>query len=461
MPRKLLLIFLLALTTRALFFSVSAVSGTGSFEDVFPRYDGYYEVAENLLAGNGFSRSVTLPIVPDSVRTPLYPLFLAALILTFKSYAAVALAQIVLASFIPLLGYRIAKQLLRDERIATLVAVLLALEPLSLHLATTLQAETLFTVLFLAGLTVFLDYWKTQSVSALTSSFALFALGALARPTIQFLPLLLVCVVVFLLRGNPRGAARHVLLGLVLFAAIPSPWLLRNWFVFGNPALSVQYASVPYGYLVPSVIALEKNTGFAEAQREFYKGEGNINDVEDITLANSGEYKKRLPELLLAHPVGLIKSIGVTVLTFFTHDGYLDVLARLHLDPALRLERPAFTLLMESPKEAVSLTASFVASPMLLVIVGRIFWTLVALCFIMGAMRLLKDPEHRAKSIFILLLVAYFVFTTVAVGLAVNARFRLPVNALVLMFAVYGAYGLPLLIKAFVRKGTKQAPLIP
>lgn len=455
MPRKLLLIFLLALTTRALFFSVSAVSGSGSFEDVFPRYDGYYEVAKNLLAGNGFSRSVASPIVPDSVRTPLYPLFLAALILLFKSYAAVALAQIALSSLTPLLGYRIAKQLLPHERIATVVAVVLALEPLSLHLATTLQAETLFTVLFLCGVTVFLDYWKTESGGALAGAFSLFALGALARPTIQFLPIFLIGAVFFLLRENPRGAARRILLGLAVFIGILSPWLIRNWAAFGNPVLSVQYASVPYGYLVPSVIALEKNIGFAEAQREFYEGEGAIKDVEDITLANAKEYKRRLPELLLAHPVGLMKSVGVTVFTFFTHDGYLDVLTRLHLDPALRLERPAFTLLFESPKEAVSLIVSLAKSPALLIILGRIFWTLVALCFIMGAIRLLKNPEHCAKGIFVLLLVAYFVFTTVAVGLAVNARFRIPVNALVLALAAYGASGFFIWIKSHTRRDEK------
>lgn len=456
MPRKLFLIFLLALTVRVLFFSLAAVSSNGTEAELIPRYDGYYEVAGNLLVGNGFSRSVASPTVPDSVRTPLYPLFLATLVMLFKSYTAVALVQIALSCLIPLLGYRIAKQLVKNERMAILAALLITLEPLSLHLATTLQTETLFTVFLLGGLTIFLDYWKEPSTRTLLYATVLFALATLARPTIQYLPILLVAVIFFIFKQNIRTSIRHTLIMLGVFLVMLLPWSIRNYLTFGNPSLSVQSVSVPYAFLVPSTIALENKEGFSKAQDEFNRGIGNIKDVEDITLANAKEYKKRLPGLLLAHPVGLIKSIGVTALTFFTHDGYLDVLARLHLDRTIRLERPAFTLLLESPKEALSLVASLAKSPALLIIVGRIFWTLASLCFIMGAIRLTKNPEHRAKGIFVLLIVAYFVFTTVAVGLAVNARFRMPVNALILTLAAYGASGLFIWIKSHTRRDEER-----
>lgn len=455
MPRKLLLIFLLALTVRVLFFSVAAVSSNGTFSELIPRFDGYYEIAENLLQGNGFSRSTDPPFTPDSVRTPLYSLFLAGLDVLLKSYVVVIIAQMIIGSIIPLLACRVTKQLFLDTRLATFVGVFLSVEPLTVHLSSTFQVETFFTLLFLGGLTVSLDYWKEPRVRMLLYATVLFALATLARPTIQYFPLLLIFAIGFLHRANARVGIRHTLILLAVFLAILAPWNIRNYLRFGNPALSVQSVSVPYAFLVPSTIALEDRVGFSKAQQEFNEGIGGIKDVEDITLANANEYKKRLPGLLLAHPVGLMKSIGVTVLTFFTHDGYLDVLARLHLDPKLRLERPAFTLLFESPKEAVLLIASLATSPMLLVIVGRIFWVLVSLCFIIGAIRLLKNSEHRAKGVFVLLLVAYFVFTTVAVGLAVNARFRIPVNALVLALAAYGASGLFIWIKSHTRRDEK------
>src|SRR3989344_3477241 len=109
-------IFLLAVVVRVLFFAVSYYVSDKEFASVFPRYDGYYEIAENLLAGNGFSREIQSPFLPDSVRTPLYPLFIAGLVYVFKSYYAVLVAQILLASLIPLLAYRIALQLLPQQK---------------------------------------------------------------------------------------------------------------------------------------------------------------------------------------------------------------------------------------------------------------------------------------------------------------------------------------------------------
>jgi 4-amino-4-deoxy-L-arabinose transferase-like glycosyltransferase len=366
---------------------------------------------------------------------------LAGLVAVFGNHVAVIIVQMLLASFIPLLGYRIARQLFPDARLAAAVGVFLAVEPLAAHLSSTFQVETFFTLLFLGGFTLFLDYWKEPRTRTLLFAMVLLALATLARPTIQFLPILLILAIFFLSRGNIRASVRHSLITIGIFMAVLAPWSIRNVIQFKNPSLSVQSVSVPYAFLVPSAIALEEGIGFSKAQQEFNQGIGGIKDVEDITLENAREYKKRLPGLLLAHPLGLLKSVGVTVLTFFTHDGYLDVLGRLRLDPSVRLERPIATLLFESPKEVFSLAASLSKSPALLIILGRILWVLISICFIIGAVRYLKEKEHRAEGIFILLIVAYFVLTTIAVGLAVNARFRIPVAALILMFAVYGAVG--------------------
>jgi 4-amino-4-deoxy-L-arabinose transferase-like glycosyltransferase len=355
--KKLLALFFLAFILRVLFF-VLAISNAASPETYILRFDGYYDIARNILSGNGFSQDAVAPFEPDSIRTPLYPLFLAFFAMLFGVFDAAIIPQIVVGSCIPLLAYRIARQLMGSEYVALWTAALLAVEPLSITFSSTFQVETLFTALLLSGLTVFLAYLQTERVHVLAASMVLLGFAVLARPTVQFLPLILVGVILFQLRGNPRRALGHSILLICIGGAVVSPWLLRNYLQFGAVSLSVQSVSVPYAFLVPSAIALEKKQGFSKTQDEFNRGIGNIKDVEDITLANMGEYKKRLPGLLLAHPVGFMKSVGVTALTFFTHDGYLDVLARLHLDPKVRLERPAFITFMERPKEALVLVAS-------------------------------------------------------------------------------------------------------
>src|SRR3989344_2919346 len=86
MSRKLFWIFLLAVAIRVLFFYAAFAQAGGALQNAFPAFDGYIDIAQNLLAGNGFSRSLLPPFVPDSVRTPLYPLALAGLLYIFKSY---------------------------------------------------------------------------------------------------------------------------------------------------------------------------------------------------------------------------------------------------------------------------------------------------------------------------------------------------------------------------------------
>ena len=434
-------IFLLAVLIRVLFFAVAYYESDRTFSGIFPRYDGYYEIAENLLAGNGFSMTTVAPFVPDSVRTPLYPLFIAGIVWLCKSYYAVFALQTLVGSLIPLFAYRIALQLTSRSAVAGAVALLLACEPLTVSLATILWSETLFTALFLAGVTRFLDYFSEQNLHTLSEATLLFALATLVRPTIQFLPLLLLCVIFFLLWKQKSTAVKHGTVLFVLFFAVLAPWSIRNVIHFQNGALNVQSVSVPYGYLIPSTIALEQHIGFQKAQDTFYAGEGGVRDVGDITLANARDYQKRIAPLLLEHPVGLITSVGVTAFTFFTHDGYIDVLYRWGVPHLPRMERPAFTLLLESPTKAFAFLIPFIKSPILFVLLGRMLWILVTLCFIGGAVWYLRPKENRAKGIFLLLLTGYFVFTTVAVGLAVNARFRIPVNAFILTFAVYGMLG--------------------
>lgn len=438
MSRKLWLIFLLAIFLRTLFFYVAYLQSGETYRAVIPYLDGYYQISENLLSGNGFSRDIAPPFLPDSVRTPLYPLLIAGLVYVFKSYYAVLVVHILLGSLLPLLAFRIARQLTASERVATTVALLSACEPFTILLSVTILSETFFTMLFLAGITLFLDYSENLQGRTLAFATAFLALAALARPTIQFLPLLLIIAILFLAKGRKALALRHASIVVGVFLIFIAPWSIRNVLQFGNPALSVQYASVPYGYLIPSVIALEKNIGFMEAIKEFYEGEGNIDGIEEITLANASYYKERTGEILKTHPVGLLKSVGVTFFTFFTHDGYLDVLRRLEIAPSIRFSRPAFMMMVTSPRETFSRLRPLLTGPLLLVLLGKILWVLISVCFFLGVVTYLKDPEKRARGIFVLLVVLYFALTTIAVGLSVNARFRFPVNAFMLTFAVYG-----------------------
>ena len=439
-PRAVLWwVFAFALFVQTVFFCIVFTRSNLNLLEAFSGFDGYYQISENLLSGNCFSRDITPPFLPDSVRTPLYPLFLAGFAVLFKSYWAALIVQLLLGSLIPVLGYRIAREITPQKWIAPIVAIALAIEPFSVHLSSTIRNETFFTVLFLSGVFFFLRYWRNEHWLTLAGSSLFFALATLVRPTTQYLPVLLVATIFCLSRRYITRAIRHSLLVGAVFLLVLAPWMIRNTLVFQNSALSVQYASVPFGYLIPSVISFEKKIGFEEAKREFYAGEGNLKSFEDINLTNATYYKNRAIAFLLSHPFGLMQSVGTTLLTFFTHDGNVEVLARIGIEPEVRLERPAFIMLMESPSQMLALLRTFLFSPMLFVVLGRLAWIVIFLCFCVGALASIRTPEQRGKGVFMLLLILYFALTTVAVGLSVNARFRYPVNALILTFAAYGA----------------------
>ncbi|MEK7757122.1 MAG: hypothetical protein AAB385_07905, partial [Planctomycetota bacterium] len=79
----------------------------------------YHTIARNLIEHGAFSQSETPPFVPDTWRTPGYPLFLAAIMLVVgKSPIALVLVQQVLAVVNVLLLFHVARGKMSDSRAA-------------------------------------------------------------------------------------------------------------------------------------------------------------------------------------------------------------------------------------------------------------------------------------------------------------------------------------------------------
>ncbi len=105
-------LFLAALCVRAAFLPLNAFQDANFVPPENHRFDGYYEIANNLVAGHGFTRSAVEPFVPDSVRTPGYPLIIAVLLAAFGSYKALFILQVVVGSLTPLMALLLAQEML-------------------------------------------------------------------------------------------------------------------------------------------------------------------------------------------------------------------------------------------------------------------------------------------------------------------------------------------------------------
>ena len=115
----------------------------------------------------------------------------------------------------------------------------------------------------------------------------------------------------------------------------------------------------------------------------------------------------------------------------------LTVLQHAGVLPSSYLSKPALSLFFQSPIEFAKTIGGFMASPMVSVLVMRIFWVAVTIAFFFGSIMFVRKNGITPRTIFALLIVLYFIATTTINGLGVNARFRMPVNAIILTFAIY------------------------
>jgi 4-amino-4-deoxy-L-arabinose transferase-like glycosyltransferase len=206
------------------------VSSTDSLE--------YLTIADNLLAGHGFSQATTEPYAPDIRRTPLFPLMLASVFAVGGRSLPVAAAVNVGIGLIAtvMISLLVARQAGTRAGVAT--AAFLAVDLTTLAYRNLLLTESLFTTLLVAAVWALVAPIDPRPRQAAIAGLAL-GLAGLCRPIGLFLsPGLLP---IFLFRARDQGwkqaigqyAILNTVCGLVL-----GLWIARNAFLFGVFALT-------------------------------------------------------------------------------------------------------------------------------------------------------------------------------------------------------------------------------
>lgn len=269
--RVALCLFLLALIPRLLY--LASIPEKAILESVDAR--GYDLLARNLRAGHGFSLHNAPPYPPDGLRTPLYPAFVGAVYtLAGERPLAVAALQATLDSLTALLVGALAGALL-GRRAGIAAAVWYALTPLQWRYAAALLTEIPLAFLVTSALWLLVrladratailpDGSHGHELSVLRSGAgsirlnpssgrsagggrihrvalacgAVAGLAALCKPNLGGLALILALAAWWALRWERRQALRGAGAVLLGAALVVTPWLFRNWAVFGRPFLS-------------------------------------------------------------------------------------------------------------------------------------------------------------------------------------------------------------------------------
>lgn len=436
--RAEVMLFALALVVRLIFLSLDLSAAHGDLIATVRGTDGYFEISQNLVAGHGFSADTAPPYVPNTLRTPGYLYFLAGILAaTGGSYVFLTIVQLLLGATIPLLARRVVLALIDAPLVAFATGIALVFEPNFITASFVFATETLFMALFFGFLLFFLAYLRRPTLPMLAASAFLLGLATLTKPTTEYLPLLLTAFIVYVCWGQgTRRIIAHVALFGVLILATLTPWLYRNYDTFGVAGMSSQPAYNLYVYLVPSVLSLERSEPFNAEFMTFSTLAERSGD--GINLSNSATYRKEAIGLLERHPKGDAFSAGITFVSFFIQDGMLPFLQRAGYGTGQYLARPALTLLFTHPGQLVLAIGKYAMSPLALVLIFRLLWVLLTLMFFGGGIWYVRRNGPTPQTVLALALVAYFLFTSVVGGLGVTARYRMPVDPIILAFAFLG-----------------------
>jgi len=193
--------------------------------------------ARNVLAHGVLSQSATPPITPTMFDVPAYPLLLAGLLGVFGPRAGVVAALVVnIVSFALTVGLLYALVRRRHgERAALRAAALLTVVPTTFFYVLVPMPDVLFLLPFMAFLLFLEAHLARGRRRDLALAAAALALAILVKPIGAGFVLL---GALALLAAHGRRAAAPVALFAGTVLLIVSPWVARNYVVFGAATLT-------------------------------------------------------------------------------------------------------------------------------------------------------------------------------------------------------------------------------
>jgi 4-amino-4-deoxy-L-arabinose transferase-like glycosyltransferase len=206
--------------------------------------DGYRRLGQVLAETGKFTRAPDAPrFVPEVIRTPAYPAFLAVLYRVFGvRQLPVALAQTGMFVLICLLSYAIARTVVpaMSEPVAIAAAAATALFPPIPYFAALVMTEVWTTALFTLSMWAVVRAYRVNRTAAFAWAGFLLGLTSLSRPVfVLFAPALagIGVVVLPVLRGAPRPRSRWWVM-LAVFSVTMLPWFTYNYATLGRFTMS-------------------------------------------------------------------------------------------------------------------------------------------------------------------------------------------------------------------------------
>src|SRR5579859_4753918 len=396
---------------------------------------GYDGLAHTLVTIHRFAQATDA--LPDGRRTPLYPLYIAAVYEVVGSSHWVVLFSQALIDTASCGVLYLAIRRLVDERVASLAAALYSLDPFMILYSSTLLSDTLFVFclsLFLYSLVRATDakshWWWSAAGAAL-------GLATLDRPASLYVPVIVALYVLWHYRSRRLDIVIRVLCFVGMFFVVIFPWLARNYVTFGTFSFS---SSGGYSLLILDALPLEMDRTHQDAAVTTKA----LNEEVDFLLVSEGLSPDSANDFVVAsaqqqvalahirrHPAIWAKVFIVGIVHGFLNVGTSTFGDLLGLEP--------YHLDFREGQSAWNLVATFITQKGLPEIVfGLIVAVYLVITYaltLIGIATVLRG-DRRAIWILIVLIAVYFV---IVAGPAEIARLKMPTVLFYLAFTALGA----------------------
>lgn len=401
----------------------------------------YLSLADSVLSGNGYQYEG----VVESFRAPGYPAYLGLFRLLHIPFWIASFIQILFSAGIA--GWTVwfsNKYLGLSFRVATLIGLLVAIEPVQIYYSVLLLPDVFFAVAALAAFTWVLQWGESGTLRYATYAGIAIGVGNFFRPAMLYLPLFL--IVGFLAHawwtsGGARRALTASVVALVAAFAIMSPWYVRNFSTFGHFEFVSAKDYTMYAYVAAATKAVAEDRTYESVKQELLaQAREEAPSPERETFANSDYYTEHANAILKQYPREFLSVYTVGLTAFWTSGNYQYLLKSMGL-----LDRPSesvsysMILASEGFGAALSELSGRITEPFILVaLFDRAVWFGIFLASLAGLLLYRTNPAAWLT----LLFYAYFSATIISTVVGVEARHRYALIPLMIAFAVSALLGL-------------------
>lgn len=399
---------------------------------------GYHQLAINLLDSNSFSYEANGK--PDALRTPGYPLFIAAIYSVFGNAPwVVMLFQIVLDT-ISCMILMLTLSRLFSRRVAIVASVFYALDPFLVFYCSTLLSDILFVFLVILSFYSFAAAHLSATGGKADWYYAscglLLGIATLVRPISVYLPLFIALFFFVSYWKDKTRAIKVTAICFITFFLAVSPWLFRNYVTFDRLSLSTAgQFNLLYYWVEPMEMErlnIDRDSAEklldAEVEREIASDGLDPHKLNPFQLADY--YQRLAARAILKNPLSFAKTYAEGIIFNFINLNTEGFARHLHMRPA-GLDKRWYGSIKDRLSDFIS------RKPLEAIVTGGLILFFLAITYslsVVGFVASWRRYDHKVL-LFLCLMSSYFILLTGAAGVA---RYKLPSLPFYLCFAGIG-----------------------